>query len=99
MKPITTCIVVLGSLVGSDTARAEQKLDVITERPVADVRFFGAACDGTTDDTAAIRTAINKVGGGTLQFPSTHLCVISGTLELSAANRGMTLRGQEGDGS
>ncbi|HEY3209189.1 MAG TPA: glycosyl hydrolase family 28-related protein [Actinomycetota bacterium] len=40
-------------------------------RPWADVRAFGAAGDGTADDTAAVQSAIDSVGtrGGLVLFP------------------------------
>lgn len=38
---------------------------------VVDIRDFGAAVDGTTDDTRAVRDAIDAVGeGGTVYFPA-----------------------------
>lgn len=39
-----------------------------------DVRRYGAAGDGTTDDSAAIQRAVDvaEVGGGTVIFPSDH---------------------------
>jgi len=43
---------------------------------LTDVRDFGAAVDGTTDDTQAVRDAIDAVGpGGTVYFPSGTMLV------------------------
>jgi hypothetical protein len=48
---------------------------------VLDIRDFGAAVDGTTDDTQAVRDAIDAVGeGGTVYFPT-------GTTLVSADDR------------
>lgn len=54
--------------------------------PLYDVRRFGALCDGSTDDTTAIRAAIAAVvsaGGGTVFFPS-GTSLVSGYLGLSS---------------
>jgi hypothetical protein len=57
--------------------------DVIAKGPVVDVRAFGAACDGVTDDTIAIQTAINSgKDGDVLLVP--HDAVISDTLNIPA---------------
>lgn len=44
-------------------------------RPWVDVRAFGALGDGTTDDTAAIQSAINAAPGGIVFFPPGVYCV------------------------
>ena len=44
----------------------------LTNNPIVDVRRFGAACDGVTDDWAAVQAAnewLKAHGGGTLYFP------------------------------
>lgn len=54
------------------------------------VRSYGAAGDGTTDDTAAIRTAIVAAGvGGMLHFPAGTYRVSSAVIPLS----GQTIHG------
>ncbi|MGI9242997.1 MAG: right-handed parallel beta-helix repeat-containing protein [Verrucomicrobiales bacterium] len=53
---------------------------------MSDVRQFGAAGDGRTDDTAAIRHAI-KDGDGLLEFPKGRYR-ISGTIEIPVGARG-----------
>jgi len=58
-------------------------LSVAGPRPWADVRAYGAVCNGTTDDIVAIRaavTALEAVGGGTLLV--TGICGISNTVYL-----------------
>jgi parallel beta-helix repeat protein len=57
-----------------DYANSEDTLecDVIV---IADK--YGAVCDGSTDDTLAIQTAINDADGGTLCFPAGETCVVS----------------------
>ena len=64
--------------------------DFITKGPWVDVRAYGAKCDGVTDDTAAIQSAINNSSAGAnIQFP-VGACVISNTLWVS---KSMTLSG------
>lgn len=51
---------------------------------IYDVCDFGAVCDGQTNDAAAIQKTIdhcNKMGGGTVLFPSGKIC-LAGTFEL-----------------
>ncbi len=53
---------------------------------MSDVRQFGAMGDGTTDDTGAIRHAVEK-GDGVLYFPA-GIYRISGTIGIPLAGRG-----------
>lgn len=48
--------------------------------PAVDVRKFGAKCDGSTNDNAAIQAAINSLnnGTGTVLIPAGQTCMISG---------------------
>lgn len=87
------------------------------ERPVSvvDVRDFGAAGDGTTDDTAAFEKAMAAFGktGGTVTIPvgnyriGTHLSIpnnvtLEGVWKIPTAwtaNQGSTLLAVEGEGS
>lgn len=46
---------------------------------------FNAACDGTTDDIAAINSALVAAGGpngGTVMIPSGHICAFGSTITL-----------------
>ncbi len=47
---------------------------------------FGAVCNGTTDDTAAIRAANAAIppGGGVLYFPPGHVCGVTGAIYLGS---------------
>jgi hypothetical protein len=71
---------------GAVTTTVQAKL-----RQVVSVKDFGAVGNGTTDDTAAIQTAINAtVGGGTLLLPvGTYL--VSATLTFTSV---ITFQGQ-----
>lgn len=53
------------------TYLANQPLtDIKLKLPVADVRAYGAVCDGVTDDSAAVNSAITALSsGGTLLYP------------------------------
>lgn len=53
--------------------------------PDADVREFGAVCNDTADDTAAIQSAIDAVsstGGGTVYLPAGKTCKTTATLTI-----------------
>ncbi|EMA65543.1 glycosyl hydrolase family 28-related protein [Halorubrum kocurii] len=69
---------------GNETPPGSPDPDAEEEEPpegVVDIRDFGAAVDGTTDDTRAVRDAIDAVGeGGTVYFPT-------GTTLVSADDR------------
>lgn len=54
-----------------------------------------AACDGVTDDTAAIQADVDSIilTGGTIIFPLGKTCIISGTVLESAAINNITLLG------
>jgi hypothetical protein len=47
------------------------------QQPVVHIREFGAKCDGTTDDTAAIQSAVAAASGKRLGFVEGATCVIS----------------------
>lgn len=56
--------------------------DVITKGPWVDVRAYGAECDGATDDTSAIQSAIDaSTAGDEILFPA-GTCLISSELVL-----------------
>ena len=60
--------------------------------PGIDVRTFGALCDGTTDDRAAIQNAIDSLtAGGTVLIPPNLTCVVGAPGIAIASN--VTLRG------
>ena len=53
---------------------------------------FGAACNGSTDDTTAMQKAINAAAapGEPLQLPASSTCVISSMLKMPS---GTTIEG------
>lgn len=59
----------------------------------SDVRYYGAKCDGLTDDTAAIQRAVSAVAltGGVLLFPTSTCMITSIVLQSNVAP--VTLRG------
>lgn len=59
---------------------------ITTTSPYADVRAYGAACDGVTDDTTAIRNALTASNGGTVFIPPAT-CMVYGVLNLSASGQ------------
>ena len=56
--------------------------------PIKSVKDFGAVGDGTTDDTTAVRTALNS--GGTIYFPSGRYRITS---SLNIDNQGFKIVG------
>jgi Right handed beta helix region len=65
-----TLILFLQVLTDSDVVGALVYDDIITKRPVADVRAFGAVGDGVTNDQPAFQTANDYlVDGGTILVP------------------------------
>lgn len=67
-------------------------------RPWADVRAYGAAGDGVTDDTAAIQSAINAIaalGGGIVYFPPGHYMVLTGPLTVTSNSTLLVGAGQD----
>ncbi|MCK1397444.1 right-handed parallel beta-helix repeat-containing protein [Bradyrhizobium sp. 4] len=61
---------------------ARSEANAPTDRPVFNVRTFGARADGTTDDTAAIQTAVDRASevSGTVRIPAGRYLV--GSIEL-----------------
>jgi hypothetical protein len=56
-------------------------------REIFSVTDFGAVCDGTTDDTAAIQacyTALSAAGGGTVSFPAGKTAIVSQSILVSS---------------
>lgn len=77
----TSCIIVALGLVlfGASPARALRDGLNGFSGPVLDVRAFGAMCDGTTDDLAALNKAYSETSatGGTIMIPAGKTCMTS----------------------
>lgn len=60
---------------------------------LVDVMAAGAKCDGTTDDTVVIQSAINSltIGYGTVIFPDAKTCKITSTITVT--KNGVVLQG------
>lgn len=60
--------------------------------PIYSALQYGAVCDGSTDDSSAIQSAISaaqSAGGGTIVLPPGKVCAIASSLEISASNVGI----------
>lgn len=67
----------------------------VPEDAVLDIRDFGAAVDGTTDDTQAVRDAIDAVGeGGTVYFP-TGTALVSADDKTEEGAKAIEVRGDD----
>lgn len=69
---LADAVLALESKVGIDASTTATSLDFLVKSPVFNVKFYGAAGDGATDDTTAVQAAItaaNSAGGGTVFFP------------------------------
>jgi pectate lyase-like protein len=68
--------------------------------PVFNITAYGAKCNGSTDDTAAIQAAANAAisiaRGATLYTPPTGTCIIAGQLVLDNANNLTITNGARG---
>lgn len=58
---------------------------IFTNSPWIDIRAYGAVCDGSTDDTAALQAAHDASSNGSAIFipPSTSGCVINSTVTIT----------------
>lgn len=67
---------------------------VVLERDLFDIRAYGAAVDGETDDLAAIQSALDRAAevGGTVFVPR-GTTFISDCIEVRARHSGVSLRG------
>lgn len=86
-------LVVVASSIAVGAASADDALFLSADKvPIAQtirVADFGAKCDGTADDTVAMRTAADAIPptGAVLQFPS-GVCVTRGTIYLKSHTHG-----------
>jgi hypothetical protein len=78
----------------AETIAIETKL----HNEMVNVRDFGAKCDGSTDDSTALQTAITYAIGHskTLNVPTGVTCVHSATLNMNIGNQSLHLRGAGG---
>lgn len=83
---------------GQGLARSGQQ--IFSTAPYFNVTEYGAVCDGTTDDYAAINAAVvaaQAAGGGTVVFPA-RVCVIEQMLAISGYPSGYTKISLQGQG-
>lgn len=96
MKRLLVAVLLLLSVSASAYTPRTGDFFFNTGRPWADVRAFGATGNGTTDDTAAIVSAVTQVatlGTGTVYFPPGSYCTASG---ISITAPGIILQGASG---
>lgn len=96
MKKLLIAIALLFSVSASAYTPRTGDFFFNTGRPWADVRAFGATGNGSTDDTAAIVSAVTQVsslGTGTVYFPPGNYCSFSG---ISVTAPGVILMGASG---
>lgn len=83
---------------GQGLARSGQQ--IFSTAPYFNVTEYGAVCDGSTNDYAAINAAVvaaQAAGGGTVVFPA-RVCVINQMLAISGAPSGYTKISLQGQG-
>ena len=83
---------------GQGLTRSGQQIS--STAPYFNVTEYGAVCDGTTNDYAAINAAVvaaQAAGGGTVVFPA-RVCVINQILAISGAPSGYTKISLQGQG-
>lgn len=94
MANIPTPDVAKGTAAGAKQGRSAQEFH---DGPLHDIRDYGAAVDGSTDDASAIRSAISdaKANGGAVYFPTGTTA--SSALRLGRNANGVTLVGDGAD--
>ena len=92
MARLFVLLTLIASVVFCSLAAAQQ-FQLPNPPGFVNVKAYGAACDGTTDDTANIRAAVAAAGGATLVAPFTVTsilvipgkCLVTGTITIRNA--------------
>jgi polygalacturonase len=86
--PRRTFALSAGALVGSGIALEPTRAGMAgAESSDCNVRTFGAKGDGRTDDSAALRQAVNRCTSGALVFPAGDFRITK-TIEIKCGERG-----------